>query len=67
MDEKIASALRQWSRKDPPYAMGDGELPKVMTAILPKFKIIPVLCRTIEEQEEALFRLTEEQVRVLDV
>ena len=67
MGDKISTALRQWSRGDEPFAMDDSELSKVMTALLPKFKIIPVLCRSIEEQEEALFRLTEEQVRVLDV
>jgi len=67
MKDKISKALRQWSRKDPSYAMDDAELAKVMTAILPNLKIVPVLCRTIEEQEEALFRLTEEQVRILDV
>ncbi len=67
MKDRIGKALRQWSRKDPPYAMDEVESARVMTAILPNLRIVPVLCRTIEEQEEALFRLTEEQVRILDV
>ncbi|RMD97982.1 MAG: hypothetical protein D6812_14270, partial [Deltaproteobacteria bacterium] len=35
-------------------------------AILPRFSLIPVLGRTIEEQEEMLIRLTDDQMRLLD-
>lgn len=65
IDEKIARALRQWSRTATPYEFSKDELSKVQRAILPAFNILPVLFRTIEEQEEKLLRLTEEQIRLL--
>ncbi|SMF06477.1 Nuclease-related domain-containing protein [Alteromonadaceae bacterium Bs31] len=63
--EKIAKALRYWSRTQSPYALSKDELSKVQRAILPAFNILPSLFRTIEEQEEKLVRLTDEQIRLL--
>ncbi|MCG7932570.1 MAG: NERD domain-containing protein [Candidatus Thiodiazotropha lotti] len=66
MEDRIAKALRQWSRRDPPREIPKEELQGVKRAILPQFNILPVLFRTIEEQEEKLFRLTEDQIRLLE-
>lgn len=66
MEERISKALRQWSRRDPPRAIPKERLQAVKRAILPRFNILPVLFRTIENQEERLFRLTEDQIRLLD-
>lgn len=63
--DKVARALRQWARTATPYAFSKEELGKVQRAILPAFNILPVLFRTIEEQEERLIRLTDEQIRLL--
>lgn len=65
VSDKIAKALRQWSRTQSPYALSKDELGKVQRAILPAFNILPSLFRTIEEQEEQLVRLTDEQIRLL--
>lgn len=65
MEERVSKALRQWSRRDPPRKIPKVELQGVKRAILPEFNILPVLFRTIEEQEEKLFRLTEDQVQLL--
>jgi len=66
MADRISRALRQWSRRDPPREIPKEELQGVKRAILPQFNILPVLFRTIEEQEEKLFRLTEDQIRLLE-
>lgn len=65
INEKIARALRQWARTSTNYVFPKDELDKVQRAILPAFNILPILFRTIEEQEERLVRLTDEQIRLL--
>ncbi len=64
--DRISRALRQWSRRDPPVEIAKEKLSEVKHAILPRFNLFPVLGRTIEEQEDALIRLTDEQMRLLD-
>ena len=66
MEKRLRRALKSWSRSDPPKPIGDSDMDKVMRVVLPEFRILPVLFRTIEKQEEALFRLTEDQARLLD-
>ena len=65
MDEKIARALRGWSRSANSHVFSKDELVKVERAILPAFNILPALYRTIEEQEEKLVRLTDAQATLL--
>lgn len=64
--DRIARALRQWSRRDPPVEISKEKLREVKQAILPRFNLFPMLGRTIEEQEERLIRLTDDQMRLLD-
>ena len=42
------------------------DLDGVVKGLSPSFQLLPVLFRQVEEQEERLFRLTEEQMRLLD-
>ncbi|MCY3769181.1 MAG: NERD domain-containing protein/DEAD/DEAH box helicase [Gammaproteobacteria bacterium] len=63
--DRIAKALKRWSRTGSPPVLGKGEAARVMRAILPAFNLLPVLFRAIEEQEELLVRMTEEQLRLL--
>lgn len=65
MSDKIARALRSWSRSSTPHVFSKDELVRVERAILPAFNILPALYRTIEEQEDKLLRLTDEQARLL--
>ena len=66
MEKRLRRALKSWSRTDPPKAITKNDMDKVMRVVLPEFRILPVLFRTIEKQEEALFRLTEDQARLLE-
>ena len=66
MVDRISRALRQWSRRDPPEQISKEKLREVKQAILPRFNLVPVLGRTIEEQEERLLRLTDDQIRLLE-
>ena len=43
------------------------EVASVREALYPKYQLVPVLWRKIEDQEERLRRLTDEQQRILDI
>ena len=43
------------------------EVASVREALYPKYRLVPVLWRKIEDQEERLRRLTDEQQRILDI
>ena len=43
------------------------EVAHVREALYPKYRLVPVLWRKIEDQEERLRRLTDEQQRILDI
>ena len=47
-------------------ALHDREIESVREALYPKYELVPVVWRKIEEQEERLRRLTDEQRRLLD-
>ena len=66
ISDRVAKALRQWSRRDPPKPIPRDEMRSIGQAILPRFNLMPVLGRTIEDQEEKLVRLTDEQIRLLE-
>lgn len=65
LSRRIITALSQWSRSDRPNLIEKDDLNKITKAISPKFDLLPVLFRKIEEQEEKLFRLTQEQLSLL--
>jgi hypothetical protein len=66
LDRRLGDALRQWSRSTAPQRLDKLDLEAIQRAISPSFQLLPVLFRQIEEQEERLFRLTEDQLRLLD-
>ena len=47
-------------------ALTKNEIAKITRALFPKFEILPVAWRTIEQQEQALHRMTEDQKSILD-
>jgi nuclease-like protein/type III restriction/modification enzyme restriction subunit len=65
LDRRITSALTQWSRKNKPRPLDSEDINRITKAISPGFKLLPVLFRKLEEQEEKLFRLTNEQRNLL--
>ena len=46
--------------------LGDREVESVREALYPRYELVPVVWRKIEDQEERLRRLTEQQHRLLD-
>jgi hypothetical protein len=66
LGRRIPEVLAKWSRRADPRTLTQRELDGVLKGLSPVFKLLPVLFRKIEEQEERLFRLTEEQLRLLD-
>lgn len=66
LGRRIPDALKKWSRIDPPKPLTGTEFNGVVSALSPSFNLIPVLFRRIEDQDERLFRMTEDQSRVLD-
>lgn len=67
LGDRVLQILGKWRRADKPVVLSKRDMDGVMKALSPVFKLLPVLFRQIEEQEERLFRLTEEQIRVLDI
>jgi hypothetical protein len=65
--KRIPEILRKWSRPGRPHPLSKKELDGVVKALSPAFQLLPVLFRRIEEQEERLFRLTEEQTNILNI
>ena len=66
LGRRITSALNQWSRSAKPNRLSHEDLTKIQKAISPVFNLLPVLSRTLEDQEEKLFRLTQEQTGLLE-
>lgn len=65
LDRKIKNALTQWIRRDKPNPLSRDDMAKIQQAISPRFNLLPVLFRKVEEQEEKLFRLTSDQKNLL--
>ncbi len=63
---RLPEVLRKWNPDRACRPLSKSELDGVVKGLSPAFKLLPVLFRKIEEQEERLFRLTEEQMGLLD-
>jgi hypothetical protein len=48
-------------------ALTEREMESVREALYPKYQLLPVVWRTIEDQEERLRRLTSDQQRIIDI
>ncbi|MFA0000239.1 NERD domain-containing protein [Vibrio lentus] len=66
LDRRIKSALSQWVRREIPVPLSKEDRQKIYKSISPSFDLLPVLFRKIEDQEEKLFRLTNDQLMLLD-
>lgn len=66
LGRRVPDILKRWCRPSEPKALSKQQLDGILKGLSPSFQLLPVLFRRIEEQEERLFRLTEEQMRVLD-
>ena len=66
LGQKTLQVLGKWRRTQNPIPLAKEQLDGIVKALSPVFQLLPVLFRQIEEQEERLFRLTEEQLRLLD-
>ena len=66
IDRKIKLALSQWPRRERPMPLSKEDKVKIQRSISPSFNLLPILFRKIEDQEEKLFRLTNDQKMLLD-
>jgi hypothetical protein len=66
IDRRIKSALTQWSRRDQPIPLSREDNIKIQRSISPSFNLLPILFRKIEDQEEKLFRLTNDQKMLIE-
>lgn len=66
LDRRIADIFRCWCRFANPRPLTQEHLDAIISVLSPIFNLVPVLFRKLEEQEMMLFRMTEEQTRVLD-
>lgn len=66
LDRRIKSALTQWVRRDRPIQLSSQDIKNIHRGISPSFSLLPILFRKIEDQEEKLFRLTKDQMMLLE-
>ena len=66
IDKRIKSALTQWVRRDQPIPLSREDKIKIQRSISPSFNLLPILFRKIEDQEEKLFRLTNDQKMLIE-
>jgi hypothetical protein len=66
LDRRLKSALAQWVRREQSISLTKEDRNKIQLSISPSFNLLPVLFRKIEDQEEKLFRLTNDQLMLLD-
>ena len=65
MKRSITRAFEKWCRVPRPRPMPDEIRAGILESLSPVFKLVPVLWRTIDQQEERLHRLTQTQEMVL--
>lgn len=64
MQKAVRRVFQLFARKSN-FSMSRQQLTQLRNTLLPKFEIIPVLCREIEDQEAMLHRATEDQKNLL--
>ena len=64
--DSLRRIFASFARRDD-RALHSDEVASVREALYPKYRLVPVLWRKIEDQEERLRRLTDEQQRILDI
>ena len=66
LPDAMRRIFASFARKDH-RSLYSNEVASVREALYPKYHLVPVLWRKIEDQEERLRRLTDEQQRILDI
>ena len=66
VEHSVRRIFRSFNRPDH-RALTDRSVETVRTALFPKYQLIPVAWRKIEDQEERLRRMTDDQQRILDI
>lgn len=62
----LQNLVRKWSRCAKAQKLGETELNAIRRALVPSFQLMPALSRVVQDEERALVRMTEEQLRLLD-
>lgn len=62
----VQRALVAWDRRPGAPRLGQRVMEGIVKALSPSFQLLPVLFRTVEEQEEKLVRLTQRQLELLE-
>ena len=66
VEDSVRRVFRSFNR--PAHrALTDRSVESVRAALFPKYRLIPVMWRKIEDQEERLRRMTDDQQRILDI
>lgn len=65
LGDRVTKLLAKWQVGTDPVNLNKEEMSGIQLALSPAFQLLPVLFRQIQEQEERLYRLTEDQVRLL--
>ena len=66
VDDSVRRIFRSFNRPDH-RALTDRSVESVRAALFPKYRLIPVMWRKIEDQEERLRRMTDDQQRILEI
>jgi len=66
LGKRVTKVLGLWKRGSVPVNLSKEQMAGIQLALSPAFRLLPVLFRQIQEQEERLIHLTEDQVRLLD-
>lgn len=67
LGQRVTKLLGVWKRGNNPVNLNKQEMSGIQLALSPAFKLLPVLFRQVQEQEDRLHRLTEDQLRLLDL
>lgn len=66
LGSRITKLMGLWKRGNEPVSLSKQEMSGIQLALSPAFQLLPVLYRQVEQQEERLYRLTNDQMRLLD-
>ena len=65
-EKHIKGVLQKWRKGHHAQSLSESDLNGILKGLSPSFRLLPVLFRQVEDQEERLFRMTEDQVRLLE-
>lgn len=66
LGRRVTELLGKWKPHNHSVSMTSEQMRGIQLGLSPAFQLLPVLFRQVEEQEERLFRLTQDQTRLLD-